>query len=408
MNASTFIAKRYFFSKKSINAINIISGISMVGVLVASGALFIILSVFNGLEELVLGMYSSFTAELRIEPKVGKGFDGNQVVFNQIKQDKRIANYSNVLQEKVLLQYGDYQHIATMKGVDVDYGTSRNMDSLLWDGAFYLEKNQQDFAVIGAGVYANLGVSLNEITRNIQVFSPKKGVVNSFSPAEEFTERRIAASAVLKSQQQLDELIFVPITFAREVLGEYKEVSAVEINAKPQVNIETLKADIKQKLGEGFLIKTQVEQNPELYKLLNTEKWGVFFILAFVLVIAAFNIVGSLTMLVIDKQKDIAVLNSLGASKGLIKKIFFYEGMLISLLGSIIGLGLGMIFCLLQQRFGLIRMGSNNLITDVYPVSMQGSDFLLVFFTVIVVSGTASMISAKLSVRNMEQLKEAT
>ncbi|MFC6103658.1 ABC transporter permease [Olivibacter domesticus] len=407
MNTAVFIARRYLLSKKSVNAINVISSISMIGVLVASGALIIILSAYNGLENLVLSMYSSFTSELRIEPVEGKVFNANTPVFKRIKDDPRILDYNNILQEKVLVKYHDYQYIGTLKGVDVNYGITKDMDSLLWDGSFFLKEGDLNYAVLGAAVFSNLGISLNNVMTEIEIFSPNKNVTNALNPTEEFTMRSISPAAVFKAQQQLDDIIMVPINFARDVLGEYDEVSAIEINLKNRKNLNKVKRDLEETLGEKYLIKTRVQQNPELYKLLNTEKWGVFFILAFVLVIAAFNIVGSLTMLVIDKQKDVSVLNSLGASKRLIKQIFFFEGMFISMIGCIGGLLLGCFFCILQQHFGLVRMGTESIITDVYPVSMRLTDFLLVFFTVVLVSGIASAISSRLSVKNMEQLKGA-
>lgn len=407
MNTAVFIARRYLLSKKSVNAINVISGISMIGVLVASGALIIILSAYNGLENLVLSMYSSFTSELRIEPVEGKVFNANTAVFKKIKDDPRILDYHNILQEKVLVKYHDYQYIGTLKGVDVDYGSTRAMDSLLWDGSFFLKEGNLNYAILGAGVFSNLGISLNNVMTEIEIFSPNKNVTNALNPTEEFTMRSISPAGVFKAQQQLDDIIMVPINFARDVLGEYDEVSAIEINLKNRKDLTSIKRDLEEDLGKRYSIKTRVQQNPELYKLLNTEKWGVFFILAFVLVIAAFNIVGSLTMLVIDKQKDVSVLNSLGASKKLIKQIFFFEGMFISMIGCIGGLLLGGFFCLLQQRFGLVNMGTESIITDVYPVAMRLADFLLVFFTVVLVSGIASAISSRLSVKNMEQLKAA-
>ncbi|QNL51155.1 ABC transporter permease [Olivibacter sp. SDN3] len=405
MNTATFIAKRYLFSKKSINAINIISGISLIGVLVASAALIVILSVFNGLENLVLSMYSSFTSELRIEPAEGKVFHADAKMYQIIKTDPRIENYSNILQEKVLLKYGNYQYIANLKGVDEDYAMSKSMDSLLWDGSFFLKDDSLNYAIIGAAIFANLGVSLENIMAEIEVFSPKKGVTNAINPAEEFVVRNISPTGIMRSQQQLDDLIIVPIDFARDVLTTYEGVSAIELTIKPEANISRVQRNLEKELGPKFVIKNRAQQNPELYKLLNTEKWGVFFILAFVLVIAAFNIVGSLTMLVIDKQKDVAVLNSLGATKKLIKQIFFLEGMFISLMGCVIGLALGGAFCLLQQHFGFIHMGSDNLVTDVYPVAIRWTDFLLVFSTVVLVSGVASAISSRLSVKNIEHLK---
>lgn len=405
MNTAAFIARRYLFSKKSVNAINVISGISMVGILVASAALILILSAYNGLEDLILRMYSSFTPELRIEPARGKVFAPDTNLLSWLDENPSVLNYSEVLQEKVLLRHGNYQHIATLKGIDPKTGEAMASDSLLWEGRFKLREDSVDFAVVGASVYANLGINLNNRLMDIAVFSPRKGVVNALNPADEFTVRHILPIGALRSQQEFDDLIITPLLFAREVLGEYTNISAIEINLKPGHSIKEVQGQLLDRLGDSFLVKNRIQQNPALYKLLNTEKWGVFFVLALVLVIAAFNIVGSLTMLVIDKQKDMAVLNSLGASKSLIQRIFFLEGMMISLLGCFIGLLLGLIIGALQKQYGFVKMGSENLVIDAYPVSFRETDFILVFFTVLLLSGIASSVSSRLSINNVEQLR---
>lgn len=405
MNTAAYIAKRYLFSKKSVNAINVISGISMAGILVSSAALILILSAFNGLEDLILRMYSSFTPELRIEPVKGKVFKVDTTALAQIKNSDIIGTYTEVLQEKVLLRYGDYQYIATLKGIDPEAGEAMAGDSLIWEGHFALREDSTDFAVLGASIYANLGVSLSNRLSEIEVFSPRKDVRNAINPADEFIVRHIIPIGALRQQQEFDDLIITPLSFARDMLGEYDDVSAIELNLKPGISIAREQKRISDLLGPSFVVKDRMQQNPALYKLLNTEKWGVFFILSFVLVIAAFNIVGSLTMLVIDKQKDVAVLNSLGASKRLIQRIFFLEGMMISLIGCLIGLFLGLIIGYLQQLYGFVKMGDMNMVTDAYPVSFRWSDFLLVFLTVVLVSSIASAISSRLSVKHVEQLR---
>ncbi|WP_028296355.1 FtsX-like permease family protein [Olivibacter sitiensis] len=407
MNTAAYIAKRYLFSKKSVNAINVISGISMVGILVSSAALILILSAFNGLEDLILRMYSSFTPELRIEPAKGKVFKVDTTAIEQIRRSPIINTYTEVLQEKVLLRYDDYQYIGLLKGIDPEAGEAMANDSLIWDGRFSLHEDSTDFAVLGAAVYANLGISLKNRLTEIEVFSPRKGVRNAINPADEFIVRSIAPIGALRQSQEFDDLILVPLSFAREMLGEYDDVSAIEINLKPGISVSSEQKKISKLMGPSFIVKNRMQQHPALYKLLNTEKWGVFFILSFVLVIAAFNIVGSLTMLVIDKQKDMAVLNSLGASRPLIRRIFFLEGMMISLIGCLVGLILGLLIGYLQQCYGFVKMGDENMVTDAYPIVFRWPDFILVFLTVVVVSGIASAISSRISVKNVEQLRSA-
>lgn len=404
MNTPLFIAKRYLFSKKSVNAINIISGISTLGVLVGSAALIIILSVFNGFEMLILNMYSAFTPEMRIEPAQGKSFVPDSLLDRTLKSDPRVLHYTEILQEKVLLRYGQNQYIAVLKGEAPNSMQSAISDSLINEGEYKLRDKNTDYAVVGAGVQAYLGVSLERDDLLLSVYSPRKDAVSSINPAEEFNVRTIMPVGVVVAQPQFDDVVIVPISFAREVLGEHEKISAIEIDLKPGVDQSAFKKELIRLVGNDFLVKDRAQQNPTLYKVLNSEKWAIFFILTFVLIIAIFNIIGSLTMLVIDKKKDIAVLKSLGAGYSFIKNIFFAEGMFISLFGCIIGMSLGLAFCVLQKRFGLIKMEGAELVTSVFPVEIKVLDFALVFLTVTLISLIASFVSSRLSVKGEEQL----
>ncbi len=405
MNTALYFAKRYLFSKKTVNAINVISGISVVGVLVSSASLIVILSFYNGLETLIFSMHGAFTPDLRIEPQEGKVFSLDAPVFETIRQHPQVDRYSEVLQERVLLRYGEGQYIATIKGITADYPQGPAMDTLLQDGHAVLKHGDENYAILGARVQGVLGISLHDESRSIDVFSPRKGVKSGISRAEEFTMRTIRAGGVLEYQQEFDDLLIVPMDFARDVLSEFEQVSAVEINLAAGGNVAAIQQELSALLGEAYLVKDREQQNPTLYKIVRTEKWAVFFIIAFTGVIAIFNIVGSLTMLVIDKKKDISVLMGMGASNGLIRRIFFYEGLLISLIGCLTGLVLGLLFCLSQQLFGWISLGNGeNMVTDVYPVEIRISDFLLVFSTVFVVSAIISLISSRLSVKQTVRL----
>ena len=261
-------------------------------------------------------------------------------------------------------------------------------------------------AVIGYALQNFLSINLNNEFQSLDVYSPRKGALNSLNPADEFNVRSIYPSGVFAVQQEFDNTMIVPIRFARELLGENKLVSYIEINAAKNVVIDDFQTEIVESLGKEFLVKNRSQQNELLYKILNSEKWAIFLILTFVLIIAIFNIIGSLTMLVIDKRKDIAVLTSLGADKSLIRGIFFIEGMMISMLGCILGMFAGLIFILLQQQFGFIAMSGVNLMIDTYPVGIKLSDFVLVFGTVLLVSVIASAISSTLSVKNLMNLRE--
>ena len=379
----------------------------MLGVFVGSAALIIILSVFNGFENIVLSMYNTFSPELRIEALKGKTFDPGNTYFLTLKNDKRIINYTEVLQEKALVRYGESQSIALVKGVSDGFMKNKSgLDSVISSGSFTLWSRGQDMAVIGYALQNFLSINLNNEFQSLDVYSPRKGALNSLNPADEFNVRSIYPSGVFAVQQEFDNTMIVPIRFARELLGENKLVSYIEINAARNVVIDDFQTEIVESLGKEFLVKNRSQQNELLYKILNSEKWAIFLILTFVLIIAIFNIIGSLTMLVIDKRKDIAVLTSLGADKSLIRGIFFIEGMMISMLGCILGMFAGLIFILLQQQFGFIAMSGVNLMIDTYPVGIKLSDFVLVFGTVLLVSVIASAISSTLSVKNLMNLRE--
>lgn len=378
----------------------------MLGVFVGSAALIIILSVFNGFENVVLSMYNNFTPEIRIEPRLGKSFDPTTKIFQELKADKRIANYTEVLQEKALLRYGDAQFIGLVKGVSDGFFKRDKLDSTLVEGNFNLKRSGFEYAAIGSAVKLYLTVNINDDFRDLQIYSPRKGANIAANPLNGFTVKPIHPVGVFQIQQSFDESVIVPISFARELLDEEKVVSAIEIYAKKGESITRLQNDIEEKLGDDFLVKNRIQQDSQLYKTLNVERWFIFLILTFVLSIAIFNIVGTLTMLVIDKKKDIAILTSIGASTSLIRKIFFLEGMMISLIGCITGMLVGLGFCLVQLKFGLISMGQANFITDAYPVLLKGTDFILVFLTVTLISMIASGISSRLSVNKIYDLKE--
>jgi lipoprotein-releasing system permease protein len=405
LNTSIYIAKRYLFSKKQTHAINIISGISMLGVLVGSAALIIILSVFNGFEKVILKLYSNFTPELKIEPRLGKTFDPNTPYLAGLGRDVRVVSYTQVLQEKALIRYADRQFIGTVKGVSDDFFKGRTLDSIIEFGSFTLKDKGRNFAVIGRTVQGYLGVSLKNQFNFLQVFSPKRTAGNSTDPMNDFTFRSILPSGVFGIQQDFDDIIITPIEFTRDLLDEPNQVSSIEIIYKKGTDVDAVEQRIEEKIGKDFTVKNRREQNSGLYKTINYERWSIYMILTFVLIIAIFNIIGSLTMLVLDKRKDIAILTSLGANKRLIRGIFFFEGMMISVIGCIAGLIIGLGVCLVQMNFKLIKMGSSLSVLDAYPVAFKLSDVGLVFFTVIVIAVIASGISSNLSVKRLDEIK---
>ncbi|MDN3550624.1 FtsX-like permease family protein [Mucilaginibacter aquaedulcis] len=406
MNTAVYIAKRYLFSGKKMHAINIISGISMLGVLIGSAALIIILSAFNGLEKVILASYSNFTPEIKIEARIGKTFDPNTPYFNNLRKDPRLLSYTEVLQEKVLIKYGDRTFLATNKGVSDDFLKNKRLDSTVQVGSFTLKSGGHYFAVIGATIQANLGINVKDELSPIQIFSPRREVVNSANPLNEFVVRAINPSGMFAIQQEFDDIVVTPIEFTRDLLDQPKEVSSIELTYKKGTHLSSVQNKLVDDISSRFTVKNRKEQDTELYKTLNFERWSIYMILTFVLIIAIFNIIGSLTMLVIDKRQDIAILSSLGANKQIIQGIFFFEGLMISAIGCIAGVVLGLVFCLLQQHYGFIKMGGTMSMIDAYPIDLVASDFALVFLTVGIISVIASGISARLSVKGLDEIKQ--
>ncbi|MHC8947872.1 ABC transporter permease [Sphingobacterium hungaricum] len=403
MRLPLFFAKRYLFSKKSVNAINIISGISVVGVLVSSAALVIVLSFYNGMEKFILSQYSTFSPDFRIEPATGKFFETSNDAFKHLRSQSYMESYSEVLEDKVLVQYNGLQIVGMVKGIEPQSLSLHTDENMLYAGKYALYSDQTAFAIIGAQIQSNLQIPLQSINNAIQLITPRKGNVNSANPMDDVTIRRIAVGGVLTYQPGFDDLIIIPIDSAKSLLNEYDKISAVEINLKDDQLQHTIQKQIEADLGENYLIKNREQQNPTLYKTVQSEKWIVFFIVTLIGVIAIFNIIGSLTMLVLDKKKDMLVLKSLGAENKLIHNIFFIEGVLIALLGSVGGIVLGLAFCLLQEYFGLITTGGSNAIFDAYPIDIRIMDFIIVFLTVMIVSTIVSYLASKLSVREIEK-----
>jgi lipoprotein-releasing system permease protein len=390
-----------------MHAINIISGISMLGVFVGSAALIMILSAFNGLEDVILSLYSNFTPEIRIEPREGKTFDPNTPYFKSLHQDARLFSYTEVLQEQALIKYGDKRFVGVVQGVSDEFLSNKQLDSTVQDGSFTLHSGGRDYAVIGAMVQNSLSVSVkNQFDNELQIFSPRRNVVSSSNPLNEFEVRRIPISGVFSVQQDFDDIIVTPISFMRDLLGQPIEISALNLNFKTGTDLKKMEQEISEKAGGKYIIKNRREQNAALYKTLNVERWSIYMILTFVVIIAIFNIIGSLTMLVMDKQKDIAILTSLGAGKKLIQGIFFFEGMMISMIGCVAGIIAGTIFCLVQKHFGLIKMGSKITVMDAYPVAIKFIDFIIVFLTVTIIAVIASGISARLSIKRLDDIKQ--
>jgi lipoprotein-releasing system permease protein len=408
LNTPFYIARRYLFAKKSTNAINIISTISVAGVFVGSAALIIILSVFNGFEQVVLKMFNTITPQIVIAPLQGKTFNPDRPYFDNLKKNKEIYSYTEVLAENALLIYNKRQCVGLVKGVSSDYLKNKSLDSITVQGKFVLRNRAGSNAVIGSAIQNYLMVNTNDPFTTLQIYSPKKGLsTTSVIPGQDLTTLALPVSGIFEVQQDFDNITIVPLSFARKLLDEENQISSIEINLIPGIDPDDFKQELEGKIGKSFSVKNRIEQNKVLYNILGTEKWAVYIILTFILIIAIFNIIGSLTMLVIDKVKDIAILRSLGAGKRFIQQIFLLEGMMITMAGCVIGLFVGFLFCLMQQKYGLVKMSQENLmISNAYPIGFKWTDFLLVFVTVCLFSFVASGLSARLSVKKINDINQ--
>lgn len=392
MNLPFFIARRYLISKKSHNIINLISGISMVGVAVGTAALIIVLSVFNGFESVVVSLFSVFDPDLKITVVEGKTFHNTDIEADRIRTLPGVIKFTEVVEENALLYYKNQQYLATIKGVDSLYQVNSPInDSLLVTGEMVLQDDSLDFAIPGYGIAYFLDLDMNAPDNLISVYIPKrKGSITGL-PQESFMSELIRPTAIFSVQQDFDDkYMLVPLRFARRMLDYTDELTSVEIRLARDANAGVMQEKIAEIIGPEFRIQSRFQQQEVLYKIMKSEKWAVFLILTFILVVASFNVIGSLTMLILDKQKDIGILRSMGARDATIKQIFFFEGLLISLTGAFSGLLLGLLVCVVQLKFGLIKLqGGGSFIINAYPVKMMAIDFLYVFITISLI-GTAA------------------
>lgn len=405
-----FFALRYLFSKKSVNAINIISIISIVGIFVSTAALVIVLSFYNGMENFILSMNSKFSPDIRIEATKGKTFFAENPIFQQLAADPAVKNYSETLEDKALIQFEGKQIVGMIKGITPESLQKQSKDHILHIGKFAIQTDSIPYALIGPQIQTNLQVPISEFNNMVELYFPRKeAAVNNINPLEDFNIRSISVNGILTFEPEFQNLVLVPIDFARDIFGEDKSISAIELYLHESKDVYKLQKEIQKSLGEDFQVRNREEQNPILYKTIKSEKWIVFFILTFIGIIAIFNIIGSLTMLVIDKKEDMKILQHIGANKSTIENIFFYEGIMIALIGSSIGIVVGYIFCFLQDTYGFIR--TNNVdgnFIDVYPVDMRTQDFILVFATISVLSIVVSYFSSKLSVKEIGNINTLT
>jgi len=401
MNISYFIAKRYFFRKSQNNFVHFISLVSFFGVMVGSAALILVLSVFNGFEDLVLNMYNSFDPHIKIQTTQGKVFERDSI-------EKKLSTYDQieenifVLEEKVLLNYNDKEFIAIAKGVSDNYEKAIHFDSLIVEGRGLSSSDMDNVAVMGSGIAYYLSMGLGSVFENIQLYIPKREEKTLLNIQKAFEQHNIVPVGIFNIQNEIDSEYFItPLSFLQKISNRENRISSVEIKLKNPKEMYDFQQLLKNSLGNNYLIQNRFEQQQFLYKILNSEKLAVFIIFLFIILIATFNIIGSLTMLILDKRKDIFTLKSLGLNKIQIQKIFFKKNMFTILFGVLIGLLMGLSIAFAQQNFGLISLGDGNFVVDSFPVSIRFSDVILVFSTVFITGVFSSWIPAKILTKKL-------
>ena len=391
-----FLAWRYLFSKKEHNIINVISGISMIGIMVSTAALVVVLSVFNGMSDIIGGWFNALHADYEITLREGKSFATDSFPIQQLRQIPGVKAVNEIVCDLSLANYDDRQELLYLKGVPDNYFQTNHFEGMLVDGDTALYKLRQPCAIMGTGSAGKLEVNL--LSYNLmKMYYPKRTKKNFANAAEAFNTRYIIPNGVICTNTNYDEnYIFCPISFVRELMDYEGEVTSLEIQLKEGANTAKVRKQIADLAGEKFLLKDQQEQEDSLYKTMKSEKFMIYLILAFILILAAFNIIGALGMLILEKKTDTAVLFSMGASKSLIQKVFIYEGIMVSALGGLAGTLLGALICFLQQTFHIVKLGGGgaHYIIPYYPVQIRFIDLLVVLFTILVISLLTSIIPA--------------
>ena len=402
MNFPLFIANRYFFSKKKKNFINVIAIISMAVVAIATAALIIALSVYNGMEGLLRSIYGSFDAELSISPIEGKSFVLTDEMLKEINGVAGVENITEVIEDNVLLKYNESQKLVKMKGLSDNFIESSNMNPYIVDGRFAFRKDSVQYAIVGNGIRYALSINMQDDFYPLQFFYPKNVKPGALDPSNYFSRANIMPGGVFRLEQHYDdEYVFVPLDFAQNLLNYGDKRTSLEITTTDNVTIEEVQDQLIAVLGDDFRVLNSDQQHSDLYKILRIEKLLVFLIFSLIIAIASINIFFSLSMLVIEKRRDIAVLLAMGASTHKIRRIFLSEGAIIAFAGSGIGLILGLTIAWLQETFGLVSMGGGeSLILTAYPVEIQLADFIYTALCIIMITFLASIHPAIMAPNN--------
>ena len=395
MNFSLFVAKRYLFSKKSTHVINIISAISAVGVAVATMAMVVTLSVFNGFHDLVATLFTAFDPQIEISPAKGKTMDANSPLLTDIKRMKEVSVATESVEDQALAIYEGRQAMVRIRGVQDNFDSLTHIrEILMGDGEYMLKVADMDCGILAIRLAQTLGTGIT-FDSPLYVYAPKRqGQLNMANPTDGFVEGALYSPGVIfcvKQAKYDKNLILTNIAFARNLFDLEGKVTALSLRLKPGSDLDKVKAQIKEKVGSEMVVKDRFEQQEDTFRIMKIEKLIAYIFLTFILAVACFNIIGSLSMLIIDKRDDVKTLRNLGADDKLITRIFLMEGRMISTIGAVVGIALGLALCWAQQTFSIVGLGksSGSFVVDAYPVSVHPWDIVLVFFTVIIVGYTA-------------------
>ena len=395
MNFPFFIARRYLFSKKSTHVINVISSISVIGVAVATMALVIVLSVFNGFHDLVASLFTSFDPQLKVVPVEGKTAPADDPILTKIRLLPQVDVATETVEDQALAIYNDHQAMVKIKGVDDNFAELSHITDILYgDGSLSLHAANLEYGTVGIRLAQNLGIGA-QWDGFLKIYAPKKeGQLDMTNPGDGFVVDSLNSPGVLFAVKQAKydkNYIITSISFARNLFGQQGMLSDLELRLKPGSNLDAVKAEMQQIAGNKYKVLDRFEQQEDTFKIMSIEKMIAYIFLTFILVVACFNIIGSLSMLIIDKKNDVVTLRNLGANDKQITRVFLFEGRMIAVIGAVIGIGLGLLLCFLQQQYGFVRLGDSegSFIVDAYPVSVHYSDVAIIFITVIAVGWLA-------------------
>lgn len=391
MNFPFFVARRYLFSKKSTHAINVISGISVVGVAVATMALVVTLSVFNGFHDLVASLLTAFDPQLKVVPAEGKAAPTDDPVLAEIRRLPQVDVATECVEDQALAFYNGRQAMVKVKGVDDNFSELSHITDILYgEGSFSLHAANLQYGILGIRLADNLGMSA-AWPGFMKIYAPKReGQLDMMNPTEGFVEDSLISPGVVFSVRQARydrDYVITSIAFARNLFGQQGMVTQLELRLKPGSDLDAVKAEMQGIVGRKYRVLDRMEQQADTFRIMKVEKFIAYIFLTFILVVACFNIIGSLSMLIIDKKTDVVTLRNMGADDKQITRIFLFEGRMISAIGAVIGILVGLLLCWIQQTYGIVALGqsSGSFVVDAYPVSVHPEDIVIVFFTVLAV-----------------------